>query len=316
MSRVFERKKGEWWIDFKDARGVRHRRKIGPNKRVAKEVLDGILGNVARRAHLGIIEDSAISFADFAKIWWERVSPTLRPRSQKRWSGIVEKHLMPAFSGGLRSVAKAQAEKYAAQRLDEGAAPSTVNREMTVLKHMLKRAVAWEYLSSNPVAGIKALKEPSGRTRFLTLEEMDRLLAVCEATGSPYLKAFVVVALNTGMRRNEILSLRRKGIDWMNRIVTLEDTKNGESRHVFLNDAALEALRCLPSPLNDGGHLFPFTPNQVSMAVRRVLKRAGIEDFCLHDLRHTFASYHAMSGVQGRGLQALLGHKDNRMTMR
>jgi hypothetical protein len=52
MSRVFQRK-GSWWIDFKDAHGVRHRKAIGPNKRVAKEVLDGILGNVARRQYLG-----------------------------------------------------------------------------------------------------------------------------------------------------------------------------------------------------------------------------------------------------------------------
>src|SRR5215475_935748 len=60
---------------------------------------------------------------------------------------------------------------------------------------------------------------------------------------------------------------------------------------------------------------FPFGPNQLSMAVRRAVKRAGIEDFHLHDARHTFASYQAMAGTQGRGLQALLGHKDGRMTM-
>jgi integrase len=118
------------------------------------------------------------------------------------------------------------------------------------------------------------------------------------------------------MRRNEILSLNRNAIDWANRIVTLETTKNGERRHVFLNDAALGALRSLPLPIDSASCLFPLNPNQVSMAIRRVLKRSGIADFRLHDLRHTFASYHAMSGVQGRGLQALLGHKDNRMTMR
>lgn len=61
---------------------------------------------------------------------------------------------------------------------------------------------------------------------------------------------------------------------------------------------------------------FPFGPNQLSMAFRRAVKRAGIEDFRLHDARHTFASYQAMSGTQGRGLQALLGHKDGRMTLR
>src|SRR5208282_3208750 len=67
---------------------------------------------------------------------------------------------------------------------------------------------------------------------------------------------------------------------------------------------------------SDGDRLFPLGPNQTSMMFRRAVKRAGLEDFRLHDLRHTFASYQAMSGIAGRGLQSLLGHKDPRMTMR
>jgi integrase len=347
MSRVFERGKGEWWIDFKDARGIRRRRKIGPSKRVAQEVLDGILGNVARRVHLGVIEDSAISFADFAKIWRERVTPTLKPRSRERWFGILDKYLIPAFPGTLRAITAADAEAYLRQRRKpekcprcdgkgkvptgpacprcKGAkeiapSPSTLNRETTVLKHMTRRAVVWEYLSRNPfldsqggvLAGLKALREPGGRTRFLNLDEIDHLLAACEPI--PYLKAFATVALNTGMRRNEILSLTRKSIDWQNRTAALTETKNGEARHVYLNDAALEALKALPPRID--GRLFPLGPNQISVAFMRAVRRAGIEDFRLHDCRHTFASYQAMAGIQARGLQTLLGHRDGRMTAR
>ena len=118
MSRVFKRRKNErdFWIDFKDARGVRRRRKIGPSKRVAREVLDGLLGNVARRVHLGVIEESAISFADFAKIWRERVTPTLKPRSRERWFGILDKYLIPAFPGTLRAITTSDAEAYLRQR--------------------------------------------------------------------------------------------------------------------------------------------------------------------------------------------------------
>ncbi len=321
MSKVFERKKGEWWIDFKDARGVRRRKKIGPSKRVAKEVLDGILGNVARRQHLGIIEESPISFADFADEWESRVAPTLKPRSRERWFGIVAKHLKPAFLGALRSITSADAESFIKHRLEGGANPATVNREVTVLKHMFARGVEWEYLGSNRLAKVKMLKEPPGRTRFLAPDEIGRLLDACNAGNTDsvlarvYLKPFVIVALNTGMRRNEILSLTRGAVDWQNHMVTLGTTKNGDSRHVYLNAAAFEALRSLPARL-DTDRLFPFGPNQLSMAFRRAVKRAGIEDFRLHDARHTFASYQAMAGTQGRGLQALLGHKDGRMTMR
>ncbi len=347
MSRVFERSKGEWWIDFKDAQGIRRRRKIGPSKRVAKEVLDGLLGNVARRVHLGVIEESAVSFADFAKIWRERVTPMLKPRSRERWFGILDRYLVPAFPGTLRAITAADAEAYLRARrkpekcprcdgkgkLPTGSAcprckgakeiapsPSTLNRETTVLKHMMRRAVVWEYLSRNPfldsqgglLAGLKALREPTGRTRFLSLDEIDRLLAACEPI--PYLKAFATVALNTGMRRNEILSLTRKSIDWQNRTAGLTETKNGEARQVYLNEAALEALKALPPRID--GRLFPLQANQVSIAFMRAVRRAGIDDFRLHDCRHTFASYQAMAGIQARGLQTLLGHRDGRMTAR
>lgn len=320
MARVFQRQ-NSWWIDFKDQAGRRHRRKVAPNKRIAKEVLDATLGNVARRVHLGVIEDSQISFADFAKVWRERIFPTLKPRTQERWGGILGKHLIPAFPGALRAVTAAQAEAYVRRRIQDGAEPSTMNRETTVLKHMMRRAVVWEYLSRNPfldaqgglLAGLKALREPPGRTRFLNPDEIDRLLQACEPI--PYLRPFVTVALNTGMRRNEILSLTRKSIDWANRTALIDDTKNGEARHVYLNNAALEALKALPPRIGDA-RLFPLNQNQVSIAVMRAARRAGIEDCRLHDLRHTFASYQAMAGVQGRGLQALLGHKDARMTMR
>jgi site-specific recombinase XerD len=343
MSRVFHRN-GAWWIDFKDTQGVRRRRKIGPSKRVAQEVLDGYLGKVARRQHLGVIEDSPVAFAEFVdKVWWERIQHGLRPRSQERWKGIVEKHLKPAFSGTLRSITSAAVEAYIARRLAPvpcpacagkdanctrcagigklpGAKPATVNREVNVLKHILRRAVAWEYLGRNPLLdtqgqplqGLKPLREPSGRVRFLTPDEVDQLLASCQRV--PYLHAFTLVALNTGMRRNEILGLTRSSIDTQNRIATLEVTKNGETRRVPLNQAAFEALASLPARMD--GRLFPLGPNQTTMAFRRAVKRAGIEGFRLHDARHTFASYQAMAGVQGRALQALLGHKDPRMTMR
>jgi integrase len=319
MPRTFNRD-GAWWIDFVDADGRRRRNKIGPNKRVAKDVLNDKLSKVARRVHLGVIDDSAISFKDFAALWLERITPQLQPRTVERWTSIIDQHLKPAFPGTLRAIAASHAESYTAARLEKGACPSTVNREVTVLKHLLRRAVEWEHLSRNPLldtqgrplSGLRALREPAGRTRFLSLDEIEGLLKACNTV---QLRAFMVVALNTGMRRNEILSLTRKSIDWQNRIATLTETKNGTARHVHLNDAALNALRTLP-PRLDSSRLFPFGPNQISMSFARIAKRAGISDVRLHDLRHTFASYQAMNGVAGRGLQVLLGHKDPRMTTR
>src|SRR5208282_4106597 len=101
------------------------------------------------------------------------------------------------FPGALRAITRAEIESYMSRRIENRAAASTINREITVLKHMLARAVRWEYLSDNQITGLKPLREPSGRTRFLSLEEIERLLAVCEESSSRYLHSFVVVALNT-----------------------------------------------------------------------------------------------------------------------
>ena len=327
MSRVFK-KKGAYWIDYKDVRGIRHRKKVGTDKRITKEVLDDILGKVARRVYLGVVEDSKISFKDFSKVWMERVFPTLAERTKERWEGIVENHLKKAFPGTLRSVTPDQVEAYQHQRLEAGVSTSTVNREVTVLKHMFERAVLWEYLSTNPIKGMRKFKEPPGRTRWLNPEEIEKLLSACTVVSfekkeghffseliKGYLKPFVLLGLNSGMRRGEILRLTRKNIDWKNRVATLEVTKNGDKRHVHLNEAALIALKSIP-PRLDSDHLFPFRKDQMGMAFRRAVKRAGIENFRFHDLRHTFCSYQAMNGIQGRGLMALMGHKDTRMTAR
>jgi integrase len=327
MSRVFQRN-GMWWIDYKDHEGIRHRKQIAPDKRVATEVLNDTLAKVAKREHLGVLEESKISFTEFCGVWAERVVPTLAPGTATRWQGILDLHLKPTFRGSLRSVSPDQVEAYRTKRLTAGATHATANVELTVLKHLFGRAVAWSYLAKNPLAGIKKYKEPPGRTRFLSREEITALLQACRVEGftkptghhfsdllKAYLRPLVVVSLNSGMRLGEVLALRRRDIDWPNRLATLERTKNGEKRHVPLNDAAVLALRSLPARL-DTERLFPFRKDQVTVAFKRACQRAGIEDFRLHDLRHTFCSYQAMNGVQGRGLQALMGHKDTRMTAR
>jgi integrase len=101
------------------------------------------------------------------------------------------------------------------------------------------------------------------------------------------------------MRRNEILNLTRHSIDWQNRLVTLEDTKNGETRHVPLNDTAVEVLRSLPARFD--GRLFPFKDgHSVSRAFPALSNARESPISGYMTASHTFASYHAMAGVQGR----------------
>ena len=175
-------------------------------------------------------------------------------------------------------------------------------------------------------------KEPPGRIRYLTLEEYDRLLIALDPETlrenpynagrdfsqllNVYLRPIVLVALHSGLRRSEILSLRRQSIDWQNRRIIVEHTKNGERRIIPMNGTLYETLRRLPARL-DSDSLFPgVKPNIVTLAFRRAVKRAKIVDFRFHDLRHSFASHLTMGGANLRAIQTLLGHKDLRMTMR
>ncbi len=197
--------------------------------------------------------------------------------------------------------------------------PARVNRELAVLKHLLNKAVAWGLLSANPFkAGESlALKEPQGRLRYLTHEEIPRLLAACPAHLAPLVK----LALHTGLRRTELFTLRWEQI--VNGVLYLDGdvTKNSEPRAVPLNAEALAALEAqrrrgqltsvyvFPSP--SGG---PY--KDIKDPFKGALRRAGIKNFRFHDLRHTFASHLAMAGVPLQTIAQLLGHKSLTMTLR
>lgn len=196
---------------------------------------------------------------------------------------------------------------------------------------MMNWAMDNGYLKKNPIKGIKPPKVGPGRLRYLSPEEFKRLMEAMEPSSlleNPYnkgekvsdlvrgyLKPMVTLALNAGCRLGELLSLEWKDVNLKEGIITLEHTKNRERRIIPLNEVAHEAIQSLPRRI-DTERLFPFSRHQVHGAFYRACKRAGIKDFKFHDMRHTFASYLAMSGANMRTIQELLGHKDLRMYMR
>lgn len=188
------------------------------------------------------------------------------------------------------------------------------NRGVSALKNMLNLTVEWRRLKTNPIRATKKLKEPPGRLRFLTLEEIHKLLACCPPPPH-HLRDIVMVALTTGMRRGEILTLRWDYVKLENRLMVLPETKNNTVRIVPINDTLYNALEAMP---NRKGYVFgngkPLT--DVKRSFHTTCKKAGIENFRFHDLRHTYASHLAMRGVPGRVLQDLLGHKTAAMTAR
>jgi len=292
---------------------------VGGSKRVANEMLTFELDK-ANREEIGIFPQSCISFADAAEQWFASLRPDLKPRTLTKWRTILDVHLKPAFCGALRAVTVDAIEAYIKSRSANGAKPATVNGDLAVLRLITRKAVEKHHLSrtpfkdahGDPVECLRPLREPDGRVRYLSDDELQRLLATLET--DLYLRAFVLIAINTGMRRDEILNLNHETIDTANRLLRLVNTKNGRARVVYLNAVAISALESLPRRLD--GKLFPYTSDQVSMRFVRAARAAGVQDFHLHDLRHHFCSMQAMGGVTGKALSELIGHRTAAMTDR
>lgn len=196
--------------------------------------------------------------------------------------------------------------QYKSKRLEE-VKPATVNRELACLKHLYNKAIDWGLVEQNPLKKVKLLKEPPGRIRYLSKEEIERLIA----NSSKHLKPIVIIALNTGLRKSEILNLKWDDIDFRNGYITVQQTKNNEKRVIPMNQTIRQILKELR---RENDYLFPIKDCKKSF--KTALIKSGIKDFRFHDLRHTFASYLAMSGCNLKTIQELMGHKDIKMTMR
>jgi integrase len=210
-------------------------------------------------------------------------------------------------------------------------APATVNRYFISLSGVLSKAAGeWSYIETNPMSKVKKLNEPEGRIRFLSEQERDALLDACRNSRSKQIYPVTVLALSTGMRRGEILSIRWKDVDFDRKRIVLIDTKNGSSRQVPLAGAATEELKAMLAakkaakvqalkPIGDE-LVFPGKtgddPVDIRDAWETAVKKAKIENFRFHDCRHTAASYLAMNGATLLELSQILGHKTLSMVKR
>lgn len=192
---------------------------------------------------------------------------------------------------------------------------STINRELAALRHLMRLAEEWGYVDRAPK--IRLAKEPEGRLRFLSEDEAARLLATCAKSKNPFLTAIVTVALNTGMRKGEVIGLTWDRVDFARGVLMLDHTKNGRRREVPMNRAVYDAL----SPhAKEDGMVFRkrggMAWGSIRTAFERACREAKVDGFRFHDLRHTCASWLVMAGRNLKEVQELLGHRSFAMTLR
>ncbi len=317
---IFERPKGSgiWWVRYADNFGRIHREKVGP-KGLAKtvyqkrktEVVEGKFfpENLRRRREM--------LFKDMVKLFLEDHSK-VNKRSYRDDIYRV-KRLLDAFGRKALSEISTQDVERLKARLVREISPSTTNRYLTLFKTILTKAVEWGKTEANPAKGVKLFRENNQRVRFLSEDEEIKLKAVFP------LKYWHLVefAIHTGMRKGEMFNLRWGDVNFQTRVITIPRSKSGEMRHIPMNDRVVEILRDLPSRMKSEW-VFPsskeITPVDGDNFTKRVfipaVKKAEIENFRWHDLRHTFASRLVMKGNDLRTVQELMGHKDIKMTLR
>lgn len=222
--------------------------------------------------------------------------------------------------------------------------PATVTRYLAALSHAYTIAVReWGWVPDNPLRKVGKPTEPRGRVRFLSDDEAlpdgtvkdgerTRLLKACKASAHPDLYPAVVLALSTGARKMELMGLRWRQVDLVRGLIILDETKNDERRALPLTGHALELMQArakvrrldcdlvFPSPYDlarrEKDPARPVRPVDLRPPFEAALKAAGVEDFRWHDLRHSAASYLAMSGASLAEIAEVLGHKTLAMVKR
>ncbi|MEE9441578.1 MAG: site-specific integrase [candidate division Zixibacteria bacterium] len=303
------KKSGTWYIDYY-VQGRRKREAIGPNKKMAQSVLAKRKTQVAEKSFLDIQKrpellfdllcDQYMEYAKANKRSWERDYRSIKVL--KRW--FSDKKLF--------EITPLSVEKFKSARNTEVSGAS-VNRELACMKHMFTKAIEWDMAAVNPVKQVKMFRENPGRIRYLSNDEIKRLIHACNDT----LRPIVIVALHTGMRKQEILDLRWESLDIDQKIIYVCGTKSGHDRQIPMLEPVLFAIKSMPKRSE---HIFTRPGRGRVINIRKAFeyakKRSKIDNFTFHDLRHTFASHLVMNGTDLLTVKELLGHQTIEMTLR
>lgn len=194
--------------------------------------------------------------------------------------------------------------------------PATLLRELGIVQHAIDMATKeWGFPPiANPVKGIRKPKLGAGRNRRVSPEEISTLLEGAKRSRNPHLAPTIILAVETGMRRGELLGMQWGDLDLQQRILLIPKTKNGHPRRIPLTSKAAETLQALHD--RSESRPLPISEDSLKKAWQRLLKRVGIEDLRFHDLRHEAVSRFFELGLSMPEVALISGHRDPRMLFR
>jgi integrase len=285
--------------------GKTRRKTFGKKGVVTKTMAKEMLKKIEQEIKLGqndMLDAEIPTLREFAKKYIQHVKETIQRKSWYRYEYGLKRLIELHGDKKLSNITPKDVDDYKTLRLRDFQ-PATVNREIATLRQLYNLAKRWKkFFGENPVSISRLLPEHNQKERILTYEEEIKLLSFC----NPFLRPVVVTALNTGMRKTEILTLKWSNIDLGNGVITIDqtNTKTKKTRRIPINSTMRTLL--LEQKLKSGGIEFVFLSqfgapykfhDSLKGAFERTCKKAGISGFRFHDLRHTAATRMVEAGA-------------------
>lgn len=326
---------GAWFVKYPYRKNPATRKiqykieKAGPSKKLAQRLYSAKYEEYKKREHLDWTERQPLTFNQLVE--WYLEMPSIKTRKYHpeivRYCNLWRDFFNQSFGDILvDDIKPSMVEKYRQQRLKQVArrgkhptghtvAPASVNKEVATLKRIFNLAIREDLAEKNPCWKVEKLPENNTRTRILSQDEYQRLLAELPQNG----RDVVVTAYFTGMRAGEILNLTWDRVNLDEQYIQLEaeDTKTKKARRIYLHEEVAAILNRL-NKVRHLRHNFVFTyEGRPQKSVRRCFtsacRRAGIENFHFHDLRHTFNTMMRKAGVPQSVIMHITGHKTSAM---
>lgn len=304
-----------WWVCLThEGRKIRKSLDV-KDKKTAERIYHKLMCNLVE----GVWFSGASAEAKRATIttllqrYVEERTPLKSLQSQRRDMACMQRFVDRFGAVNIQGLQPRDVVVYKTDRRREGAAPATINKELGLLRHAYNVAIKeWQWTDRNPVACVSLERVRPHRERWLTRDEEARLLEAA----APWLRPVIVFAVNTGMRRGELMALSWPHVDFERSTATVATSKTDRPRTVPLNASSLAVLLEREPSRVRSTLVFVADKDAVSKAFVAAVRHAGIPHIRFHDLRHTFATRLVQAGVDLYVVQRLLGHASPTMTQR
>lgn len=310
-----------WYVELFLPGGRKLKRSVGKVGQVTKTIArqyEHDLKKQIKLGHLDILESYIPTLQEFSDEYIKHARDVKQKRSWQRDEQLLQPLLKLYRSKKLSEITTKDIEDFKLKRLKEVSA-ATVNRALSVLRHLFNLAKRWKkFFGDNPVSIVGLLEENNQVERILTPKEEKTLI---EASIS-YLRPVIITALNTGMRKAEILDLKWSDVDLTNSYIIINQTnsKSKKQRKIPINSFLKKLLIELKLKSVQSEYVYHDNKGQKINTIRTAFtaacRRANLKGLRFHDLRHTAATRMVESGANIVAISKILGHSDIKTTMR